>query len=110
MAQFTASLAPSFDGPDYGSPCWHTVKRTTVKLPDDLDVLLRDEAARRGSTIADVTREAIEPHFGSVSRRRLIAAKAGGAAGVKRRAAPRRSFGKRPVGRADRRFRLVRDC
>jgi hypothetical protein len=30
-----------------------------VKLSDDLDAKLRQEAARRGSTIADVTREAI---------------------------------------------------
>jgi predicted transcriptional regulator len=49
-----------------------------VKLPDDLDAKLRHEAARRGSTVADVTREAIEAHAGEVSRRRLIAAKAGG--------------------------------
>jgi len=56
--------------------CWHTMKRTTVKLPDDLDARLRHEAARRGSTISEVTREAIESHLGG-SRRRLIAAKAG---------------------------------
>jgi predicted DNA-binding protein len=53
------------------------MKRTTVKLPNDLDAKLRHEAARRGSTIADVTREAIEAHVGGVTRRRLIAAKAG---------------------------------
>jgi hypothetical protein len=52
------------------------MRRTTVKLPDDLDAKLRHEAARRGSTIADVTRE-IEAHVGGVARRRLIAAKAG---------------------------------
>ena len=57
--------------------CWHIMKRTTVKLPNDLDAKLRHEAARRGSTIADVTREAIEIHVGGVARRRLIAAKAG---------------------------------
>ena len=55
----------------------HTVKRITIKLPNDLDVRLRHEAARRGSTIAEVTREAIEVHLGSTSRRRLIAAKTG---------------------------------
>jgi predicted transcriptional regulator len=55
-----------------------TVKRTTVKLPDDLDARLRYEAARRESTISEVTREAIESHLGGpVVRRRLIAAKAG---------------------------------
>lgn len=53
------------------------MRRTTVKLPNDLDAKLRHEAARRGSTIADVTREAIEAHVGGVARRRLIAAKAG---------------------------------
>jgi predicted transcriptional regulator len=53
------------------------MKRTTVKLPNDLDAKLRHEAARRGSTIADVTRQAIEAHVGGVARRRLIAAKAG---------------------------------
>lgn len=53
------------------------MKRTTVKLPNDLDARLRHEAARRGSTIAEVTREAIEAHLGVVGRRRLIGAKAG---------------------------------
>jgi predicted transcriptional regulator len=53
------------------------MRRTTVILPDDLDAKLRHEAARRGSTIAEVTRAAIEAHVGRVARRRLIAAKAG---------------------------------
>jgi plasmid stability protein len=52
------------------------MRRTTVKLPDDLDAKLRHEAARRGSTIGDVTRDAIEAHLGGAGRR-LIAAKAG---------------------------------
>ncbi len=52
------------------------MKRTTVKLPDDLDARLRHEAARRGTTISEVTREAIEAHLGG-GRRRLLAAKAG---------------------------------
>jgi hypothetical protein len=34
------------------------MKRTTVKLPDELDVMLRHEAARRGMTISQLTREA----------------------------------------------------
>jgi predicted transcriptional regulator len=51
------------------------MKRTTVKLSDEADARLRHEAARRGTTIAEVTREAIEAHLGG--RRRLIAAKAG---------------------------------
>jgi len=53
------------------------MKRTTVKLPDEMDAKLRHEASRRGSTIAEVTREAIEAHLGGRERRRLIAAKAG---------------------------------
>src|SRR5438270_14067487 len=56
--------------------CWHTVKRTTVKLPDELDARLRHEAARRGLTVSEITREAIESHLGG-NRRRLIGAKAG---------------------------------
>jgi predicted DNA-binding protein len=52
------------------------MKRTTVKLPDELDARLRQEAARRGTTISDLTREAIETHLGG-KERRLLAAKAG---------------------------------
>ena len=50
--------------------------RITVKLPDDLHAKLRHEAARGGTTIADIIREVIEAHVGG-SGRRLIAAKAG---------------------------------
>jgi predicted transcriptional regulator len=50
------------------------MRRTTVKIPDALDARLRHEAERRGVTISDLTREAIESHLG---RRRLGAAKAG---------------------------------
>lgn len=58
--------------------CWHTVKRTTVKLPDALDARLRHEAARRGTTVSELTREAIEAHLGGPrGRRRLLAASAG---------------------------------
>jgi predicted transcriptional regulator len=53
------------------------MKRTTVKLPDDLDVRLRHEAARRKITIAELTREAIEAHLGVGGHRRLLAAGAG---------------------------------
>ncbi|MBA2240529.1 MAG: ribbon-helix-helix protein, CopG family [Solirubrobacterales bacterium] len=53
------------------------VRRTTVKLPDDLDAQLRAEAERREMTIAEVTREALETHFGTGSRRHLGAAGAG---------------------------------
>jgi len=48
--------------------CWHTMKRTTVKLPDEIDARLRHEARRRGIRVSDVVREAIEIHVG---RRRL---------------------------------------
>jgi predicted DNA-binding protein len=52
------------------------VKRTTVKLPDELDARLRHEAERRGVTVSELTREAIENHVGG-SERRLRAAGAG---------------------------------
>jgi len=38
------------------------VKRTTIMLTDDLDARLRREAKRRGASIADVAREAIDRH------------------------------------------------
>ena len=53
------------------------MKRTTVKLSDDLDALVRHEAARRGLTMADITREALEAHLGVAKPRRLLAAGAG---------------------------------
>lgn len=52
------------------------MRRTTIKIPDDLDARLRHEAARSGSTISDVTRAALEAHLGG-GRRRLGAAGAG---------------------------------
>jgi predicted transcriptional regulator len=52
------------------------MKRTTVKLPDDLDARLRHEAARRGVTVSEITREAIAGHLGGAARR-LGAAGAG---------------------------------
>lgn len=54
------------------------MRRTTVKLPDDLDAQLRHEADRRGVTISELTREAIEAHLGRrQGRRRLLAASVG---------------------------------
>ena len=55
------------------------MKRTTVKLPDELDARLRHEAQRRGTTVSQLTREAIEAHLGGgkQGRRRLLAAGAG---------------------------------
>ncbi|MCJ7781473.1 MAG: ribbon-helix-helix domain-containing protein [Acidimicrobiia bacterium] len=52
------------------------MKRTTVKLPDDVDAELRHEAARRGMTVSELTREAIKDHLGGGGRR-LRAAGAG---------------------------------
>jgi hypothetical protein len=50
------------------------MRRTTVKLPDDLDARLRHEAERRGVTVSELTREAIETHLlGRVRGRRLRA-------------------------------------
>lgn len=60
--------------------CWHTMRRTTVKLPDDLDARLRHEAARRGASVSTLTREAIEAYLGCgppQAGRRLLAAGAG---------------------------------
>jgi len=54
------------------------MKRTTVKLPEELDARLRHEAQRRGTTVSELTREAIEHHLASPrGRRRLLAAGAG---------------------------------
>jgi Ribbon-helix-helix protein, copG family len=39
------------------------MKRTTIMLPDDVDARLRLEARRRGLSIAEVAREAIERHL-----------------------------------------------
>lgn len=52
------------------------MKRTTVKLPDELDLRLRQEARRRRTTISEVTREAIAEHLGG-AKRNLLAAAAG---------------------------------
>lgn len=54
------------------------MQRTTVKLPDELDARLRHEAARRGVTVSELTREAIEALLDAPrGRRRLLAAGAG---------------------------------
>jgi len=65
-------------GPTYGlRGMLAYMRRTTVKLPDELDARLRHEAQRRGSTIAEVTRAALEAHLGIGERRRFDAAAAG---------------------------------
>ena len=53
------------------------MKRTTIKLPDELDAKLRFEAERRGMTISELSREAIAAHLGGGRPRRLRAAGAG---------------------------------
>ena len=52
------------------------MRLTTIKLPDALDAMLRREADRRGVTISEITREAVESYLGG-RRRRLRAAGAG---------------------------------
>lgn len=41
------------------------MKRTTVKLSDEVDARLRHEAEQRGITISELTREAIQAHLGA---------------------------------------------
>ncbi len=56
------------------------MKRTTLKIPDSLDARLRHEAERRGVTISELNREALEAYLVgdvSVGKRRLGAAGAG---------------------------------
>ena len=56
------------------------MKRTTVKISDELDALLRHEAERRGRTVSQLTREALEQYL-VVGRRRRLGAAAAGASG-----------------------------
>ncbi len=58
----------------------YTMKRTTVKIPDELDARLRREAARTGLTISEVTRAALSAYLAAPAagqRRDLLAAGAG---------------------------------
>jgi predicted transcriptional regulator len=57
------------------------MQRTTVKLSDDLDARLRHEAQRRGTTIAEITRTALEAHLGGGGARRTLSAAAAGRSG-----------------------------
>jgi predicted transcriptional regulator len=57
------------------------MQRTTVKLPDELDARLRHEAKRRGTTVSELTREAIEAHLGGPQKRRRLLAAGAGASG-----------------------------
>jgi predicted transcriptional regulator len=53
------------------------MKRTTVKLPDELDARLRLEAERRETAVSEVTREAIEDFLGGNKPKRKLMAAAG---------------------------------
>ena len=57
------------------------MKRTTVKLPDALDARLRHEAQRRGTTLADISREALEAYLENPSGRRRLGAAGTGRSG-----------------------------
>ena len=57
------------------------MQRTTVKLPDDLDARLRQEAERRGTTVSELTRNAIEAFPGAPKKRRKLLAAGAGASG-----------------------------
>lgn len=59
----------------------YPMKRTTVKLSDELDARLRHEAQRRGTTVSELTREAIEAHLGGVRGRRWLMAAGAGRSG-----------------------------
>ena len=52
-----------------------------MKLPEDLDAKLRSEAARRGMTVSELTREAIETHLNGGQRRVFASAGAGRSGG-----------------------------
>ena len=58
------------------------LKRTTLKIDEDLDARLRHEAERRGTTISEINRAALEAYLGSAPRgtgprRRFLAEGAG---------------------------------
>lgn len=40
------------------------MKRTTISLPDDLELALRREARRQDASASQVTREALQRHLG----------------------------------------------
>lgn len=57
------------------------MQRTTVKLPDDLDARLRHEAKRRGVTVSELTRLAIETLLGAPRGKRTLIGAGAGASG-----------------------------
>ena len=48
------------------------MKRTTVMLPDDVLARLRHESRRRGVSVAEVVREAVEHHLPEPGRGRSL--------------------------------------
>ncbi|MDQ2708167.1 MAG: hypothetical protein M3Z25_11255 [Actinomycetota bacterium] len=65
------------------------MKRTTIKLPEDLDRAARDEAARRGVTLSEWTREAIAAHLPHQRGRRRLLSTAAGRSGGERNVSER---------------------
>ena len=62
--------------------CWHTLKRTTIKISDELDAKLRHIAAQRDGTLSEVIREALELYAnGDNPRRRFLFVGAGASGG-----------------------------
>ena len=53
------------------------MKRTTIKISDELDAKLRHRAEATGCTLSEVTRDALELYLNGGSRRRPLAAGAG---------------------------------
>jgi hypothetical protein len=74
--------------------------RTTVKISEDLDARLRHEAARRGLTISEITREALEAHLGG--RRRVLHAAGAGHSGCSDTAARMEEILAQELGRPER--------
>ena len=73
---------PARDFPQHCYGMLAYMKRTTLKIPDALDARLRHEAQRRGMTISELSREALEAHLGTGSRRRWLGAAKAGRSGV----------------------------
>ncbi len=71
-------MPPTSEGSDQPIGMLAYMRRTTLKIPDALDARLRHEAERRGTTISELSREALEAYLGDTAgRRSLGAAKAG---------------------------------
>jgi predicted transcriptional regulator len=78
VAQWSLSDHPEGDHCALDSGMLAYMQRTTVKLPDDLDARLRHEAQRRGVTMSELTRQAIQALLDvPQGRRRLLGAGAG---------------------------------